>query len=320
MVAHRFQTDHTEYEVAAPELETALSDVLLHFDEPFGDSSAIPTGIVSRLAREKVRMVLTGDGGDEVLSGYTSYQGERFAADYQRVPARLTRGLPAVLSVAEQTVPTGLLRTRIQRARGVVAVSRGTFLDRLVQKTSWADPLTIKRLLHPVGHRIPIEDFLADRMSRCPYRDGFYRWMYFHLKVSLPDDMLTKVDRMSSAHGLETRTPFLDHRLVEYMVGVDKSLKLPGYRRKAILRDSVGKLLPRALLSAPKRGFAVPIGEWFRNEGFARHAKTLGHEDGLPFDPQVLRELIEENAGRRENHGNLLWIVMVARRFCRENG
>ena len=113
------------------------------------------------------------------------------------------------------------------------------------------------------------EDVLADLMRDCPYQDSFYRLMYFNYKVSLPDDMLTKVDRMTMASSLEARVPFLDYRLVELMSGVHKSVKLDGLTRKAVLRKTVGRKLPEALLAGSKRGFVTPLRSWFRQGDFA---------------------------------------------------
>ncbi|MCA9729843.1 MAG: asparagine synthase (glutamine-hydrolyzing), partial [Candidatus Eisenbacteria bacterium] len=152
MVADRFRTEHHEHEVHPAVFEDSLDQVMHHYDEPFGDSSAIPTGIVSRLARQEVKMVLSGDGGDEVLSGYTNYQGERFARDYQRLPTVLRNALPPLLRTAARA-SGGRTRAKLTRARNVAEASNQDFLHRLVQKTSWADVRTIKGLLRPVTTR-----------------------------------------------------------------------------------------------------------------------------------------------------------------------
>ncbi len=113
-----------------------------------------------------------------------------------------------------------------------------------------------------------IEDYFSDALAKCPFTDGFYRQMYFNLKVSLPDDMLAKVDRMSMAHSLEARVPFLDHRLVELTYQVHKDVKMPGLRRKELLRRTIGRRLPPSLLKAPKMPFSVPLREWFKQDDF----------------------------------------------------
>jgi asparagine synthase (glutamine-hydrolysing) len=126
--------------------------------------------------------------------------------------------------------------------------------------------------------------------------------------------MLVKVDRMSMAHSLETRTPFLDHRVVELLCGVHKSVKMDGWQRKSILRNTVARRLPGELLNARKRGFAVPLRDWFREGEFTRRAEELPRSGHLDLDAAALRETVRRNQAREEDHGELLWMLMVLER------
>jgi asparagine synthase (glutamine-hydrolysing) len=312
-VAERFSTRHVEKVVEPGMFDEALERVVRHYDEPFGDASAIPTGHVAGLAAREVKMVLTGDGGDEVLSGYTMYQGERFARQYGRLPGPIRRAVPALLRTTGRILRGGP-RFRVNRAVKVSESSNLPFELRLARKLSRADPRLVGRLLEPAPGRVTLEEYLDDRLRACPWRDPFYRLMYYHLKVSLPDDMLVKVDRMSMAHSLETRTPFLDHRLVEHMCGVDKSVKMNRYERKSVLRRTVARRLPDALLHAPKKGFAVPLGFWFRGAGFERRTEELARSNHIGIVPDVLADLVTRNRRGEEDHGSLLWLLMVLER------
>jgi asparagine synthase (glutamine-hydrolysing) len=123
--------------------------------------------------------------------------------------------------------------------------------------------------------KYPVEEFLSDFLKRCSYKDPFYQLMYLNHKLTLPDDMLVKTDRMSMAHSIEIRTPFLDYRLIEYMAKVHKDVKMKNFERKSILRHTVGRKLPKGILKAPKKGFSVPLRYWLKNDSFKQRLQDL---------------------------------------------
>jgi asparagine synthase (glutamine-hydrolysing) len=132
--------------------------------------------------------------------------------------------------------------------------------------------------------------------------------MFLNLKLSLPDDMLVKVDRMSMAHSLETRTPFLDYRLIEYMTGVHKDIKMKKYERKTVLRNTIGLSLPPEILSSPKKGFTVPLREWFKGNSFEIKLKNL--KDSIPYlDEGVIQSVIDLNNSGKKDYGNFIWML-----------
>ena len=263
------------------------------------------------------RWLLSGDGGDEALSGYTIYQGEKFAHRYARLPRPVQVAIPAVAGGVSGLL-RGRARYRVNRVRNVSRSSSLDFNQRLIEKVAWADAALIKALFAGESAQIGIEDFVADLMRPCPYRDPFYRLMYYNLKVSLPDRMLVKVDRMSMAHSLEVRTPFLDHRLIELLAGTHKDVKMHGYERKSILRRTVARALPPALLQAPKKGFAVPVGRWFAEDGMRQRLRALTAPGGLGLAASPLQELEMRNRRGEVDIGNLLWSLLLLDRFVRQ--
>lgn len=307
-VAERFYTNHHEQIVEPDTFTRSLYNIIHHYDEPFGDSSAIPTGQVSKFASSKVKMVLTGDGGDELLSGYGIYQTEKFSSYYQSIPGPVRRSIPNMMSWISKPFKNSI-RYKLNWIQDIFYSANLGFEDRYLSKASFVDLPTLK--LMTKGEKVyPVEDFVEDFMSKCSYRDPFYKLMYLNLKLSLPDDMLVKVDRMSMAYSLETRAPFLDHRLVEYMVRVHKNIKMNNFERKTILRQSVGKKLPLSLLKAPKRGFSVPLHQWFKDDSFKDSLRTL--EKSIPYlNNKVVSSVIRKNASGEKNYGNFIWMLYV---------
>ncbi len=311
-VAAQFGSNHHEHLVEPEAFEESIHHVLRHFDEPFGDSSAIPTGYVSKYAAQHVKMVLTGDGGDEVLSGYPSYQGEKFAQLYGRLPGPMQAGMPA-LAKRISHVFTGATRYKVNRVARVLASSGLSFENRLMSKM-WATPELVDQLVTQPERRLGIADFLSDFWSRFPAKDPFYRLMYYHLKVVLPDDYLVKVDRMSMSYSLETRVPFLDYRLVEFMTRVDRSVKMERFTRKSVLRNTIGQALPKELLRAPKKGFGVPLREWFKKDSFDEKMQSLSKGD-FGLDNEVLKGLVTANKQGKQDLGNFLWMILVYKQW-----
>lgn len=313
-VARAFHTNHHEYVVRPEVFDESLKNTLHHYDEPFGDSSAIPTGHVCRYASQHVKMVLTGDGGDEVLSGYTVYQGEKFAGQYQRLPKMVQSLIPRVASLASLPF-TGAVRYKLNRVSSVCSAAGTAFIPRLINKLAFVPPTIIRNAIEGARDVWRMEDFLGDVLSRCRYQDPFYKLMYFQFMVTLPDQMLTKVDRMSMAHSLETRIPFLDYRLVEYMARVNKNIKMPGYKRKHVLRKTIATSLPPSLLSAPKKGFTVPLREWFKGDAFDSQLAQLPHIDiGLRND--VVQQVIDENRQGKHDNGNFIWMLFLLKKWA----
>jgi asparagine synthase (glutamine-hydrolysing) len=312
-VAEYFGTSHHE-RVVSPELfDESLDKVLRHFDEPFGDASAIPVGLVSAIAREHVTMALTGDGGDEVLSGYTCYVTEKMTERVRALPAVVRYALGLSTTLAGKVV-RGRLKYKQNSLDRFLRLSERSFEERTIAKMSTVGPESIRSLIPGDLPHIDFADYFADTIAKCPFRDSFYKQMYFHLKVSLPDDMLAKVDRMSMSHSLETRVPFLDYRLVELTYQVHKDVKMPGVQRKHLLRQTIGRRLPESLLKAPKMPFSVPLREWFKQDDFNDRLRALGSQD-FGLNSATIRDLVETNRSGKKDYGDFIWRLFVLKRW-----
>ncbi|MDB2363534.1 asparagine synthase (glutamine-hydrolyzing) [Flavobacteriales bacterium] len=315
-VSDKFSTKHHHNTVKPDHFDDALKKVLFHYDEPFGDPSAIPTGLVSKFASEEVKMVLTGDGGDEVLSGYSIYQSEKMNSKlnaYKNILPLVSSGINTVSKITK-----GGIRYKLNRTGNLLNSASVSFEDRLAQKLTYLkEGNAINDLIEGNNH-YEVKDYINDKLKNCRFSDSIYRLNHFHLKGSLPEQMLTKVDRMSMAHSIETRVPFLDHRLVEFMYQVDFSVKMKGYERKSVLRNTIGKKLPVELLNAPKKGFSVPLREWFKGNSFSEKLNELtSSNNGL--NNQLVSKIIDDNRSGKKDNGNFIWQLFLYQAWLKKN-
>lgn len=324
VVARHFATDHHVLTLRERDLTRSLPDgvatLVRHFDEPFGDSSALPTYWVSKLARQHVTVILSGDGGDELFAGYTSYQGIRFAQMYRRVPRWLGRQyLPRIVQAGARWLPPGSRYAALRAAR-VLHDSELPFARMYFVKGARCGPELLPRLftadaaarlLGPDLSAFLPEDIGAIMRSDLP---DLSKASYVDLRLALLDDMLVKVDRMSMAHSLEVRSPLLDHCLVEYVARLPPSMKLRGWQTKAILRDTVRGYLPAATLQKRKQGFAVPLREWLRDDLGEMVGDLLESAGGrLPldtFDGATVRGLTRQHRLGQADHSAVLWVLL----------
>jgi asparagine synthase (glutamine-hydrolysing) len=323
VVARHFGTDHHVLRLSEQDLARSLPDTVLtlvrHFDEPFGDSSALPTYYVSKLAREHVTVILSGDGGDELFAGYSSYKGIRFAEHYKRVPRWLGRQrLPALVEGAARWLPRGRRYGALRAAR-VLRDSELPFETSYFNKGSLCRPHLLRQLLtNDVADRLDrpglpafADDIHAVLRSGLP---NVSKAGYLDLRIGLLEDMLVKVDRMSMAHSLEVRSPLLDHRLVDFVVRLPPSLKLRGWQTKAILRDTIRRYLPPATLRKRKQGFAVPLREWLRTGLREMVGDFLESANGpLPkdvFNDATIRRLLREHRRGEADHSAAIWLLL----------
>ncbi len=262
-IATRCDTEHHEI-VLEPDVVQIVDDLVWYLDEPFGDTSAIPTYMVSKLAAEHVKVVLTGDGGDEIFAGYDKYVVEHRERRYDRVPA-LMRQMAGAVGTA---MPHGMRGRRFLRHLALDGSRRYLDASTLFRSDE------MRQLFRPgafeqMSHHDPWATSLA-------HLDHDHDWVsamqYVDLNTYLPLDILTKVDRMSMAHSLEARPPLLDHRLVEFAATVPTRFRLRPGTTKYLLKQAMRGILPDEIIERPKRGFAVPLARWFRGElaGFAR--------------------------------------------------
>ena len=307
-VAAQIGTDHTEL-IVRPDADQLVEDVIVGFDEPFADSSALPTLLVSHLARERVTVALSGDGGDELFGGYTRY------AEVSSMAPPLPPTVRRVLRALALMRPPGAKGRAwmLNRASG----NRGRYASTV------ASPLSVLEGGLANGSvaklRNSIEQLLDPWFDKFGSRDFATQMMLVDLETYLPGDILTKVDRMSMAVSLEARVPMLDHHVVEFAMSLPSRLKLQGVTGKRILRDAIKGLVPDSVLTKPKQGFAVPLTEWFRGP-LRYRIESLSVPDAPVaqwVDGEAMRRIAHEHLSGRREHSGLIWRLVVLNGWLR---
>src|ERR1043166_3584541 len=270
LTAEKFATDHHEFFVT-PDICSIVDELVWHFDEPFADSSAIPTYMVSKLAREHVTVILSGDGGDELFAGYTRYVVDRKREGFGLLPRPLREHVMRPLS---QHLPHATWGRNYLHNVSLDPISR--YLDSVSVFTS----LNRKSLYTPefsnkLGRATYVSKLFRSLDDHVDSDEPLDRLLYLDSKTYLPGDILTKVDRMSMAVSLEARAPLLDHKLIEFVARIPASLKLAGLETKYLLKKAVKDLVPSEILNRPKQGFGVPIQEWINQQLRSRLRETL---------------------------------------------
>ena len=309
LAAERFKTDHTEFRVS-PSAIDLIDTLVWHHDGPFGDSSAVPTYLVSKLTREQVTVVLTGDGGDELFAGYLRFYAAVVA---ERMPAALGRAADAVLS---RVATPGNDRHWLARAKRFTRAAGAPLHDRLTRWNAlFFDDLDA--LLRPdfVAGLRPI-DKLRHIAAERPLMEGrstLGQALHANFTSYLADDLLVKTDRCTMANSLEARSPFLDRELVEYAAGLPDDLKLRGGRTKVILREAFPDLVPPAIDRRGKMGFGVPLDTWFRGE-LKDHMRDLLSAPNARYRDMLsgafVDGLVTRHLAGTANLGQQLWSIM----------
>jgi asparagine synthase (glutamine-hydrolysing) len=308
LVAERFGTDHHEF-VVRPDALAILDDLIDHFDEPFGDSSAIPTWYVSALAREHVTVVLSGDGGDELFGGYDRY------VPHPRVAAFDRWAPPGARLLAGAVWPWLPHGTRGKNfLRRVARDERGRYLDAVGYFQRDEKAALLAPELRRAIDGADAEAELARRFERFAALSWNAQMMLADFETYLPEDILVKVDRMSMAHSIESRVPLLDHEVVELAARLPARLKIRDGRRKDILKRAAARWLPPEILGRGKQGFAVPLGVWFRGgltDLFSDVLRAPRTRQRGCFEPRFVERLLREHLAGRRDHTLRLWALTV---------
>lgn len=312
-VARQYHTEHHEI-VVEPDSVGLVQRLVAHFGEPFGDSSAIPTFIVSEFAARQVKVALTGDGGDELFAGYDSFP----AIEKLRFADRIPLGLRRFVGTLAERLPYAAYGKNYLRM-----LSRPSALERYFEHT-YAPFYLRQELLEPAWMLPADQAFLTRTFATCLLPNGtdvLTQAMYFEATAKLTGDMLVKVDRMSMANSLEVRSPLLDHRLAELAARLPHHWKVRDGRGKRILVEALGERLPPALLTRPKQGFGVPLAQWFRGElrSFLwDHVTSPGFLGrGIVSQSFLRRLLAEHDSGRRDN-SHWLWGLLMLELWFRD--
>ncbi len=323
-VADHLQTDHTELRVSAAQAMDVIPRLPQIYDEPFADSSQIPTFLVAQLARQHVTVALSGDGGDEMFGGYNRYTwAPRIWSKIGFLPLPLRRALGPALVTSSRWAGGLSKRLNSRLPRHLVVALADEKLEKLGQRlgtardvdefyldllTAWNDPESIVR-----GAKEP--DTLLSRREEWPNLAGpEQRMMYLDAMTYLPDDILCKVDRAAMAVSLETRVPLLDHRVVELAWRLPLSMKIRGGDGKWALRQILYKHVPGKLIERPKQGFAIPLGDWLRGS-LREWAESLLQYDRIAregcFEAEPIRRAWAQHLSGKRNWEHALWPVLM---------
>jgi asparagine synthase (glutamine-hydrolysing) len=305
MVAERYKTDHHEVLITPTDLEQLTEKVVWHIDQPIADQATLANYMVAKLAATKVKMVLTGEGGDELFAGYARYSGERFSAMFHTLPGPVR----AAALGAMKRIP-GMRRGKL----ALFAMSEPDAVRRMVNwfplfNRAQLDALITDQLERSANGYTPDAAF-AEQLARTDAKHPLNRMLYVDTKLWLPDDLLARGDKTAMAVSLEGRVPLLDHKLVEFAASLPIDMKIRGMTRKYLLRKVAEPLLPDVILNRPKQGFPVPIALWFRNENKAFVHDLLAPDTikrrGI-LEPAAVAQLLSEHDSGFADHSTKIW-------------
>jgi asparagine synthase (glutamine-hydrolysing) len=316
LTAQKFGTDHHEF-IVTPAICDVVDEFIWHFDEPFADPSAIPTYMVSKLAREHVTVVLSGDGGDELFGGYTRYAEERKRNRFSALPEVVRKGIMQPLS---RNLPHGV-RGR-NYLYNVSLDTVGRYLDSVSVFTSLNKTLLYTSdFISSINGGGSVDQMFRALAAKVSTNDFLDTLLYIDTKTYLPGDILSKVDRMSMAVSLEARAPLLDHKLIELVGRVPANLKMRGLEGKYIFKKAVEDLVPAEILNRPKQGFGMPLQEWINEQLRDRIRETLtdrvASQRGI-VNQSYVRVLLDEHDRRRRDHSTQLWALMMLELWYRK--
>jgi len=313
LIAERFGTQHQEF-IVKPELLKVLPKLIWHYNEPFSDVSAVPSYYVSLQTRKHVTVALSGDAGDENFAGYDRYVANKLSAYYCRVPGFIRSGMDNLMKNLPE--PSG----RTSPVRRLKHFLQATSLSEEQRNIKWNcvfdNEMKASIYSDEMNNRFLGNDaymYMLKAFNQSKGRDFLDRTLNADMLTYLPECLLVKMDIASMANSLEVRSPFLDHKLVEFASRIPSSLKLKGLRTKHILKESLKGLLPPEIIDRPKMGFGVPIGSWFKNELKDYIGEILLSEAALRrgyFKKASVENIINEHISGRVEHGYRLWALL----------
>lgn len=316
LASKHFRTDHHEF-IVTPDFVETIDELVWHFDEPFADPSSLPTYMVSKMAREFVTVVLTGDGGDELFAGYTRYLIDMRRSKWAMLPNRFRR---AVLGRVAEGLPHGAYGKGFLFNISLDAADR--YIDSISLFNSQRKKCLYGRDFYSrLGDGHAGESEFKRIGNNVSSGNPINRLLYLDSKTYLPGDILTKVDRMTMANSLEARAPLLDHELIEYVSEIPSDLKLKGSDPKYILKKAMEGIVPNEILYREKQGFGVPIREWINKQVRSRIRETLLDSTSIQrgyFDRSYIERLLNEHSTRRRDHSYPLWGLFMLELWHRQ--
>ncbi len=311
-VSWQFKTDHQIETLSIARAREVISDCLDRLDEPMGDSSLLPTYLVSGFARRQVTVALGGDGGDELFAGYDPFLALRRAELYRRVFSRpIHAAIKAVFDRLPVSYANMALDFKIKRAL------RGLDYDPRLWLPIWMAPIDIPSLEELFSKPVDIEDLYSEAIEQweaCPQTDLVDKTIQFYTKLYLQDDILVKVDRASMMHSLEVRAPFLDVELVNFVRRIPSAYKFRNGTTKYILKKALQEVLPREILHRRKKGFGVPVGAWFTKNELA-----VAHSALPSLHAHVIARKLAAHRAAKSDGSAFLWSVYVLDKWAAVN-
>lgn len=305
IAADKFSTDHHE-EILSIWDEKDLEDLIInHIGQPFADASLLPTTLVSKIAARHVKVVLSGDGADEIFSGYQRYQARALMRWYSRLPRKLRNNVEKYVRKLPEPMAHHS-RSLLKKAHLFVDIATRQNAETPYFAPLMFGPASFQQLapdLVNYGHNPP---FIPETSEP----DDIFQMMLADSLIYLPQDILVKVDRASMAQSIEVRAPFLDRELVELAFSLPRSWHRHGLSGKQILRKSFGSLLPKTLWQRRKQGFGVPLHDWFR-QSLGEQLSQSANEIVTPLSPVFISTLLKEHKSWGRDHGYRLWLIYV---------
>jgi len=318
-VARHFGTEHSEIRLSLRDALSVIPDALDYLDQPFGDSSCIPTYLISRETRNEVTVALSGDGGDEVFAGYSKYQAEAYVPYFRMIPGVVWSIVRKLLA----NVPEGRQSGLHEYVRILKKFLRAATVDQVSRHCSLMFPLEEREVASLAGEAAAreIRGYVAALMDRIE-TGNIDRALYADINVCLKEDMLRKVDLMGMANSLEIRNPYLDYRVVELAARMPGGWKLKGTERKHILKSAFRDFLPSAVLKRKKYGFGIPVGEWLRRDlkGLFEDVvsrKNIERVGLLKYD--IVRDVHQQHLSGHRDATPLLWSVFAFQWWANRN-
>lgn len=310
-VATRFVTDHHEF-IVKPDVIELADELVWHHDQPFGDSSAIPTYLVSKLAREHVTVALTGDGGDELFAGYDRFKAAQLAETFDLIPDAAYKALESALDLLPESTTYGGI---VRRANRFVQAATLPLSERYLSWIRYVSAEWVKALSGEAGEA-RVQNHYRECFGHLDEGgdDVVARLLDVNLRTYLPEDLLVKTDRASMAVALEARAPFLDHVLVQFAANIPTSMKLKRGTSKHILKKALRGVLPNSIIDRKKHGFGVPMGAWFRGDlAYYAHQTLLGEKAqrrGI-FSIDAVKQMLAVHASGQADLGQSLWTLLT---------
>jgi asparagine synthase (glutamine-hydrolysing) len=299
-VAERFQTEHHQERFSIEKAKDLLPQIVSRLDEPMGDSSLLPTYLLSQSTRKHVTVALGGDGGDELFGGYDPFRALRLAELYRRlVPRPVHRAIRLAVSLLPVSHRNMSLDFKLKRTL------RGLSYERTLWNPVWLGPLSPDELSELFQERTNMEETYEEAIlcwDSCKQGDIVDKTLQFYTKLYLQDDILVKVDRASMMHSLEVRAPFLDVDLVDFVRRIPHSFKYRKGATKYLLKQALAGILPRTIVDRPKKGFGIPVGRWFRDRKLPFRCSP-----STPLNKAYIERTFENHVAGRRDERMFLW-------------